>query len=83
MHLLSNVCNVPVILPHSYSAAVVVGAAMLGRFAAEVSGGVTLTSQEEVEKLSLDNRERLWEIMVRFSRFPLSNLFGPLTMREI
>jgi ribulose kinase len=33
MRLLANTCNMPVILPRSHSAAVVLGAAMLGRFA--------------------------------------------------
>ncbi|KAH9995192.1 Pentulose kinase [Russula compacta] len=33
MRLLANSCNMPVVLPHSHAASVVLGAAMLGRFA--------------------------------------------------
>jgi ribulose kinase len=33
MRLLANACNMPVVLPRSHSASVVLGAAMLGRFA--------------------------------------------------
>ncbi|KAF8485225.1 Pentulose kinase [Russula ochroleuca] len=33
MRLLANVCNMPVVLPRSHAASVVLGAAMLGRFA--------------------------------------------------
>jgi ribulose kinase len=33
MRLLANTCNMPVVLPHSHVASVVLGAAMLGRFA--------------------------------------------------
>ena len=36
MRLLANVCNMPVVLPRSHAASVVLGAAMLGRFAATV-----------------------------------------------
>ena len=65
MQLFSDVCNIPVILPYSHSDAVVVGSAMLGRFAAEVSAerGV-LETQEDVEKASYDYQDRLWQIMV-------------------
>lgn len=58
MQLIANTCSVPVILPHSPSAAVVLGAAMLGRFAAEVSAlGRELSNDEQ--------RRKLWSIMVR------------------
>jgi FGGY-family pentulose kinase len=68
MQLLADVCRVPVILPKSHSAAVVLGSAMLGRFAAEVSAesGAPKT-QAEVDKVCMDNRERLWEIMVEMT----------------
>jgi ribulose kinase len=33
MGLLANVCNMPVVIPRSHAASVVLGAAMLGRFA--------------------------------------------------
>jgi len=72
MQLMADVCNVSVILPHSASAAVVIGAAMLGRFAAEVtgvhakdvSGEDLFTSQDKVNEVSETEKERLWEIMV-------------------
>lgn len=52
MQLVANVCNMPVVIPYSSSTAVVTGAAMLGRFAAERSerGG---------------EGKELWDIMVR------------------
>lgn len=70
MQLFANTCNIPVILPHEFSAAVVIGSAMLGRFAAELVGaekGKVLTKQEDVERVSLEHKERLWDIMVCFS----------------
>ena len=54
MQLLANTCNMPVVIPHSSSTAVVIGAAMLGRFAAEASKG----GGER-------NGTELWDIMVR------------------
>lgn len=54
MQLLANVCNMPVVIPRSSSTAVVAGAAMLGRFAAEAR-----------ERGGERNGEELWDIMVR------------------
>lgn len=54
MQLLANTCNMPVVIPHSSSTAVVTGAAMLGRFAAEVN-------ERDRER----NGKELWDIMVR------------------
>jgi ribulose kinase len=55
MKLFANVCGMPVVLPHSHSLAVVLGAAMLGRFADEVTR----------KKLEGDQiGESLWKIMV-------------------
>lgn len=51
MQLFADTCNMPVVLPYSHSEAVVLGAAMLGRFAAEGSG----------------DSSKLWDIMVRHS----------------
>lgn len=56
MQLLANTCNMPVVIPHSSSTAVVTGAAMLGRFAAEAS-----------EKGRDRSGKELWDIMVRSS----------------
>ncbi|KAF8516640.1 Pentulose kinase [Gautieria morchelliformis] len=61
MQLIANTCSVPVIVPHSPSAAVVLGAAMLGRFAAEVSVlGRKLSDDEQ--------RKKLWHIMVEMTQ---------------
>lgn len=76
MQLIADVCNIPVVIPHSPSAAVVVGAAMLGRFAAEVTGkhakevgGEDLfLNQERVAEISELEKERLWEIMVEMTQ---------------
>ncbi|KAA1465926.1 Pentulose kinase [Dentipellis sp. KUC8613] len=57
MRLFANACHMPVVLPHSYSAAVVLGAAMLGRFAAEWKPGM---SRDEHNK-------KLWAIMVEMT----------------
>lgn len=70
MALLASVCGVNVIIPPQPSAAVVVGAAMLGRFAAEVSEsrqGKPIELQKDAEEVSEGMKERLWEIMVRSS----------------
>jgi ribulose kinase len=58
MSLLANCCGMPVILPASASAAVVLGAAMLGRFAAEAAARSTPLSPRE-------QGEALWKTMVR------------------
>lgn len=48
MQLFADVCGVPVVLPASYSEAVVLGAAMLARIAAE----------------KVTTSEQMWNIMV-------------------
>jgi ribulose kinase len=55
MQLISDACGLPVVLPYSYSTTVVQGAAMLGRFAAEV-GSQHLTWEQQAPAL--------WKIMV-------------------
>jgi ribulose kinase len=56
MQLLADCCGVPVVLPADGGTAVVLGAAMLGRFAAEAKG----------ERLAGEEQsKRFWEIMVR------------------
>jgi len=55
MQLFADTCNMPVVIPHSNSTAVVTGAAMLGRFAAEAS-----------ERGGEGNGKELWDIMVRW-----------------
>jgi len=51
MQLFADVCGVPVVLPASYSEAVVLGAAMLGRIAAE----------------KVTESEQMWKIMVEMT----------------
>ncbi|KAG8708073.1 hypothetical protein FRC09_001462 [Ceratobasidium sp. 395] len=69
MQLFADVCDVPVVLPQSHSAAVVLGAAMLGRFAAEVStqGNSQAVNQKEAEVASEKTKEDLWKIMVEMT----------------
>jgi ribulose kinase len=55
MQLFANTCNLSVVLPFEHTGAVVLGAAMLGRFAAEV-GSKEITGEEQAELL--------WKIMV-------------------
>jgi ribulose kinase len=57
MRLFADVCNKPVVLPFSHSGAVVLGAAMLGRFAAEMAA-------VDGEMLPEARGECLWKIMV-------------------
>lgn len=60
MQLFADTCSMPVVLPQSSGAAVVLGAAMLGRFAAE--------AQAKKEKLAREQRgQALWGIMVSWS----------------
>jgi glycerol kinase len=55
MQLFADICEIPVVLPFSHSNAVVLGAAMLGRFAAEKSA-TNLASEME--------GKALWDILV-------------------
>lgn len=60
MQLFANTCGMPIVLPFDHAGAVVLGAAMLGRFAAEANGKGEMSSQEQ--------GDLLWKIMVfRFS----------------
>lgn len=69
MQLLADVCQIPVLLPASASASVVIGSAILGRFAAEIreKEGKALSEQDQAERSAYDNRERLWQLMVSSS----------------
>ncbi|KPV72219.1 uncharacterized protein RHOBADRAFT_39660 [Rhodotorula graminis WP1] len=73
MSLISDICNMPVQLPYSHSASVVLGSAMLGAAAAEeadrlASQGEKLESQKAAETSSYGMKERLWDAMIRMSR---------------
>ncbi|CEQ40540.1 SPOSA6832_02187, partial [Sporobolomyces salmonicolor] len=75
MSLIADICNVPVQLPYSHSASVVVGSAMLGAAAAEEAQrlGGPLDSQEKAEKSSYGMKEKLWGNMVR----SVASVFSP------
>lgn len=57
MQLFADTCGMPVVLPQSSGAAVVLGAAMLGRFAAELKPGMGVGDVER-------ECEERWRIMV-------------------
>ena len=57
MQLFADTCNMPVVLPENSGAAVVLGAAMLGRFAAEAAAHTEVLAPEK-------RGQALWEIMV-------------------
>ncbi|KAF5363911.1 hypothetical protein D9756_000937 [Leucocoprinus leucothites] len=57
MQLFANVCDMPVILPQDHTAAVVRGAAILGRFAAEGGG----------KGDDIDQAKALWNVMVEMT----------------
>ena len=68
MQLFANTCGMPVVLPKSSGAAVVLGAAMLGRFAAELQA-----SETEDPKAASEARWRIMVIAVNLVR-PHTNL---------
>ncbi|KAM6495453.1 Pentulose kinase [Amanita muscaria] len=66
MQLLADVCKMPVVLPADSGAAVVLGSAILGRFAREVSDWHA--SHEGNNHLSeAEQNEMLWRIMVNMT----------------
>jgi ribulose kinase len=73
MQLLANVCDLPVVLPHSHSTAVVLGSAILARCAAEQS------AQKSVSV------ERLWKIMVNMilTTFLSFSLFSAVVCSDV
>jgi ribulose kinase len=65
MRLLATVLNMPVIIPPQPSAAVVLGAAMLGRFAHDLSTlrqGQAIEKQGDAEEAKKEGG-RLWDVM--------------------
>ncbi|KAG5645270.1 hypothetical protein DXG03_006572 [Asterophora parasitica] len=82
MRLFANTCGVPVVLPFEHSGAVVLGAAMLARFAAEVSEQSAKDDGEAGETYiapcALSGQEQgelLWKIMVEMT--PVGTLVAP------
>ncbi|WVW78444.1 hypothetical protein I302_100398 [Kwoniella bestiolae CBS 10118] len=67
MRLLSTVLQMPVIIPPAPSAAVVLGAAMLGKYAYDISlerQNEEITSQSEAKAASEKDKNKLWDVMV-------------------
>lgn len=64
MRLIADVCNIPVQLPNSFSASVVLGSAMLGAAAAGETVNGVISTQVQAEKGSYGMKERLWDVMV-------------------
>ncbi|KAL1411710.1 hypothetical protein Q8F55_002676 [Vanrija albida] len=64
MRLLANVLQMPIIIPPHPSSAVVLGSAMLGRFAFEQSQSGEISSQAEAEAAGDREGSKLWDIMV-------------------
>lgn len=67
MNLLATVLDMPIILPAHASAAVVLGSAMLGRFAYEAAQTHTIETQADADKAAQDG-SRLWDIMVAMTQ---------------
>jgi len=71
MSLIADICNIPVQLPYSHSASVVLGSAMLGAAASEEATrlqGAGLDSQKAAEESSFGMKENLWGNMIRMSK---------------
>lgn len=69
MQLLADICKMPVQLPFSHSASVVLGSAMLGAAAyAEHSKNGDIKSQDVAEKRSNEMSAELWSLMTKMSR---------------
>lgn len=69
--LIADICNMPVQLPYSHSASVVLGSAMLGCAAAEEASRLQssrLDNQEAAEKSSFGMKDRLWDVMASVFR---------------
>lgn len=69
MQLLADICKMPVQLPFSHSASVVLGSAMLGAAAyQEHTKKGDITSQEAAGKRSEEMSDELWSIMTKMSK---------------
>lgn len=71
MNLLANICNVPVQLPASHSASVVLGSAMLGKAAyvsTQLSQSGVISDQSIAQERAHQMKDKLWEIMIEMSR---------------
>lgn len=64
MRLLATVLQMPIIIPPHPSSAVVLGSAMLGRFAFEQAQSGEISSQADAETAGERDGAKLWDIMV-------------------
>ncbi|KAK8847399.1 hypothetical protein IAR55_005257 [Kwoniella newhampshirensis] len=70
MRLLATVLQMPIIIPPQPSAAVVLGAAMLGRYAYDLTverQGKAIITQEDAEEAKEKEGTRLWDVMVEMT----------------
>lgn len=76
MGLLATVLQMPIVIPPQPSAAVVLGSAMLGRFAADMAGTLDgpITTQDQVVAVGQAHGERLWDVMVEMTQAATSVL---------
>lgn len=69
MQLLADICGIPIQLPFSHSASVVLGSAMLGSIAAqEQASKGPISSQEQAGTRGREMADELWSTMQRMSR---------------
>ena len=68
MQLLADICGIPIQLPFSHSASVVLGSAMLGAAAAAEAAKGPITNQEEAADRAKQMSPELWKIMEKMSR---------------
>jgi hypothetical protein len=70
MSLLATVLRMPIIIPPAPSAAVVLGAAMLGRFAHDLSSKLAkpILTQEDAEEAKKIAGDGLWDVMVSMTQ---------------
>lgn len=67
MRLLATVLDMPIVIPPHPSAAVVLGSAMLGRFAYEAAQTHPIENQADADRAAKDGG-RLWDIMVEMTQ---------------
>ena len=68
MQLLADICGIPIQLPFSHSASVVLGSAMLGAAASDEAAKGPIENQEEAGRRGKAMSPALWKIMERMSR---------------
>lgn len=71
MRLFATVLQMSIVIPPQPSAAVVLGAAMLGRFAADLSAtrqGKPISTQQESEEAGKRDGGLLWDVMVEMTQ---------------